>query len=107
MPKRLEVSADLGLFDGEAGKKLAPSTPLGRLGTPGDIALAVVFLAPEACERIGWRLPYCELRIRKCFYNTIFYSSAIRNSSSGIDFFTSSPTNRAGSPARSSGWPAA
>src|SRR5271154_5051389 len=45
-------SAELGLFDGEEGEKLAPSTPLGRLGTPGDIAPAVVSRAPDGASWI-------------------------------------------------------
>ena len=33
--------------DAEAGKLISTSIPLGRLGTPDDIANAVVFLASE------------------------------------------------------------
>jgi NAD(P)-dependent dehydrogenase (short-subunit alcohol dehydrogenase family) len=31
----------------DEGKKVIASTPLGRLGTPGDIARVVVFLASD------------------------------------------------------------
>lgn len=36
-----------GLFDGEGKTKMAPDTPLGRLGLPSDIASAVLFLASD------------------------------------------------------------
>src|SRR5262249_16320941 len=36
-----------GFFEGEAGRKIIDKTPLGRLGTPADIARVVVFLASD------------------------------------------------------------
>src|SRR5262249_49513644 len=42
-----EGTSDLNLFEGEEGKKLIAATPLGRLGTPADIARVVVFLASD------------------------------------------------------------
>jgi 3-oxoacyl-[acyl-carrier protein] reductase len=42
-----EGPVDMGLFEGDAGMRMAANTPLGRLGTPGDIAPAVVFLASD------------------------------------------------------------
>ncbi len=42
-----EGTSDLHLFDGDEGKKVIASTPLGRLGTPSDIARVVVFLASD------------------------------------------------------------
>lgn len=42
-----EGTAALGLFEGEAGKRMSADTPLGRIGTPEDIAPAVVFLASD------------------------------------------------------------
>jgi 3-oxoacyl-[acyl-carrier protein] reductase len=42
-----EGTSDLNLFEGEEGKKVIASTPLGRLGTPADIARVVVFLASD------------------------------------------------------------
>jgi 3-oxoacyl-[acyl-carrier protein] reductase len=42
-----EGTSDLHLFEGDAGKKVIASTPLGRLGTPADIARVVVFLASD------------------------------------------------------------
>jgi 3-oxoacyl-[acyl-carrier protein] reductase len=42
-----EGTADLRLFEGDEGKKVIASTPLGRLGTPTDIAKVVVFLASD------------------------------------------------------------
>jgi 3-oxoacyl-[acyl-carrier protein] reductase len=42
-----EGTADLNLFEGEEGKKLIAATPLGRLGTPADIARVVGFLASD------------------------------------------------------------
>jgi 3-oxoacyl-[acyl-carrier protein] reductase len=42
-----EGTAAMGLFEGEAGKRMAGNTPLGRIGTPEDIAPAVVFLASD------------------------------------------------------------
>jgi 3-oxoacyl-[acyl-carrier protein] reductase len=46
-----EGTSDLHLFEGEEGKKVIASTPLGRLGTPEDIARVVVFLASDDS---GW-----------------------------------------------------
>jgi 3-oxoacyl-[acyl-carrier protein] reductase len=40
-------TSDLRLFEGEKGKKVIASTPLGRLGTPAYIARVVVFLASD------------------------------------------------------------
>jgi len=57
----------IGAFDGEASQNTINATPLGRLGQPEDIALAVLFLASEASrwitgERIsvagGWELKH-------------------------------------------------
>ena len=42
-----EGTSDLGLFEGDEGKKLIAATPLGRLGTPADIARVVAFLASD------------------------------------------------------------
>ena len=42
-----EGTSELHLFEGEEGKKIVASTPLGRLGTPADIARVVVFLASD------------------------------------------------------------
>ena len=42
-----EGTSDLHLFEGDEGKKVIASTPLGRLGTPADIARVVVFLASD------------------------------------------------------------
>jgi 3-oxoacyl-[acyl-carrier protein] reductase len=42
-----EGTAAMGLFEGEAGERMAGNTPLGRIGTPEDIAPAVVFLASD------------------------------------------------------------
>jgi 3-oxoacyl-[acyl-carrier protein] reductase len=42
-----EGTSDLRLFEGDDGKKVIASTPLGRLGTPADIARVVVFLASD------------------------------------------------------------
>ncbi len=42
-----EGTSDLHLFDGDEGKKVMASTPLGRLGTPADIARVAVFLASD------------------------------------------------------------
>ena len=42
-----EGTTDLNLFEGEGGKKAIASTPLGRLGTPDDIARVVGFLASD------------------------------------------------------------
>jgi 3-oxoacyl-[acyl-carrier protein] reductase len=42
-----EGTAALHAFEGDEGKKLIASTPLGRLGTPADIARVVVFLASD------------------------------------------------------------
>jgi 3-oxoacyl-[acyl-carrier protein] reductase len=42
-----EGTSDLPLFEGDEGKKVIASTPLGRLGTPADIARVVVFLASD------------------------------------------------------------
>jgi 3-oxoacyl-[acyl-carrier protein] reductase len=42
-----EGTSDLHLFEGDEGKKVIASTPLGRLGTPEDIARVVVFLASD------------------------------------------------------------
>jgi 3-oxoacyl-[acyl-carrier protein] reductase len=42
-----EGTSELHLFEGEEGKKVIASTPLGRLGTPADIARVVVFLASD------------------------------------------------------------
>jgi 3-oxoacyl-[acyl-carrier protein] reductase len=42
-----EGTSDLHVFEGDEGKKLIASTPLGRLGTPADIARVVVFLASD------------------------------------------------------------
>jgi 3-oxoacyl-[acyl-carrier protein] reductase len=46
-PTETEGTADLGMFKGESGARMAENTPLGRLGTPEDIAPAVVFLASD------------------------------------------------------------
>jgi 3-oxoacyl-[acyl-carrier protein] reductase len=46
-----EGTSDLHLFEGDEGKKVIASTPLGRLGTPADIARVVVFLASDDS---GW-----------------------------------------------------
>ncbi len=40
-----EGASATGIFEGETGRHLASLAPLGRLGTPEDIAPAVVFLA--------------------------------------------------------------
>ena len=42
-----EGTFDVHLFEGDEGKKVIASTPLGRLGTPADIARVVVFLASD------------------------------------------------------------
>jgi 3-oxoacyl-[acyl-carrier protein] reductase len=42
-----EGTAAMGLFEGEAGRRMSANTPLGRIGTPEDIAPAVVFLASD------------------------------------------------------------
>ncbi|HJZ54228.1 MAG TPA: SDR family oxidoreductase [Gemmataceae bacterium] len=42
-----EGTAELNLFEGDEGKKIIASTPLGRLGTPADIARVVGFLASD------------------------------------------------------------
>jgi 3-oxoacyl-[acyl-carrier protein] reductase len=42
-----EGTAELKLFAGDEGKKLIAATPLGRLGTPADIARVVAFLASD------------------------------------------------------------
>jgi 3-oxoacyl-[acyl-carrier protein] reductase len=42
-----EGTSDLNLFEGDEGKKLIAATPLGRLGTPADIAGVVGFLASD------------------------------------------------------------
>jgi 3-oxoacyl-[acyl-carrier protein] reductase len=42
-----EGTSDLHLFEGDEGQKVIASTPLGRLGTPADIARVVVFLASD------------------------------------------------------------
>jgi 3-oxoacyl-[acyl-carrier protein] reductase len=42
-----EGTAAMGLLEGEAGKEMAGNTPLGRIGTPDDIAPAVAFLASD------------------------------------------------------------
>jgi 3-oxoacyl-[acyl-carrier protein] reductase len=42
-----EGTSDLDLFEGDKGKKLIAATPLGRLGTPDDIARVVGFLASD------------------------------------------------------------
>ncbi len=42
-----EGTSDLHLFEGDEGKKVIASTPLGRIGTPADIARVVVFLASD------------------------------------------------------------
>jgi 3-oxoacyl-[acyl-carrier protein] reductase len=42
-----EGTSELQLFEGDEGKKVIASTPLGRLGTPADIARVVVFLASD------------------------------------------------------------
>jgi 3-oxoacyl-[acyl-carrier protein] reductase len=41
------VHAIEGLLDGDAAKEWLSATPLGRIGQPGDIAPAVLFLASE------------------------------------------------------------
>jgi 3-oxoacyl-[acyl-carrier protein] reductase len=42
-----EGTSDLRLFEGDEGKKVIASTPLGRLGTPADVAHVVGFLASD------------------------------------------------------------
>jgi 3-oxoacyl-[acyl-carrier protein] reductase len=42
-----EGTAELHLFEGDEGKKVIASAPLGRLGTPADIARVVVFMASD------------------------------------------------------------
>jgi 3-oxoacyl-[acyl-carrier protein] reductase len=42
-----EGTPDLHLFEGDEGKKVIASAPLGRLGTPADIARVVAFLASD------------------------------------------------------------
>jgi 3-oxoacyl-[acyl-carrier protein] reductase len=42
-----EGTSDLHLFEGDEGKRIIASTPLGRLGTSTDIARVVVFLASD------------------------------------------------------------
>jgi 3-oxoacyl-[acyl-carrier protein] reductase len=42
-----EGTSDLHLFEGDEGKRVIASTPLGRLGTPADIARVVVLLASD------------------------------------------------------------
>jgi len=42
-----EGTSDLNLFEGEQGKSLIAATPLGRLGTPADVARVVGFLASD------------------------------------------------------------
>jgi 3-oxoacyl-[acyl-carrier protein] reductase len=42
-----EGTSELHLFEGDEGQKVIASTPLGRLGTPEDIARVVVFLASD------------------------------------------------------------
>lgn len=42
-----EGTAAMGLFEGEAVERMAANTPLGRLGTPEDIAPAVVVLTSD------------------------------------------------------------
>src|SRR5262249_5834413 len=42
-----EGTSGLRLFEGEEGRKVIAATPLGRLGTPADIARVVVFLASD------------------------------------------------------------
>jgi 3-oxoacyl-[acyl-carrier protein] reductase len=57
----------IGAFDGDAAQAFIAATPLGRIGQPEDIALAVLFLASDASrwitgERIsaagGWELKH-------------------------------------------------
>lgn len=47
-PTDTEGTQALGFLSTEVGKRLIDGTPLGRLGTPADIAPAAVFLASEA-----------------------------------------------------------
>jgi 3-oxoacyl-[acyl-carrier protein] reductase len=47
-PTDTEGSRALGFFETEQGQRFIESTPLGRLGTPSDIAPAAVFLASDA-----------------------------------------------------------
>ncbi len=43
-----EGASSIGIFDEESLKHIAATTPLGRAGTPEDIAPAVVYLASDA-----------------------------------------------------------
>lgn len=47
-PTETEGTQALGVFDSEMGKRLVEGIPLGRVGTPADIAPAAVFLASNA-----------------------------------------------------------
>ena len=51
-PTDTEGTQALGVFDTDMGKRLVEGTPLGRLGTPADIAPAAVFLASDAAAWI-------------------------------------------------------
>jgi 3-oxoacyl-[acyl-carrier protein] reductase len=42
-----EGTSEIALFEGEEGKKIIATVPLGRLGTPADIARVVGFLASD------------------------------------------------------------
>ena len=55
-----------GYLPREAERRIAEGTPLGRVGTPGDVADVVVFLASEQARWVtgqllyvggGWRMP--------------------------------------------------
>jgi 3-oxoacyl-[acyl-carrier protein] reductase len=46
-PGATETEGTSDLFEGDEVKKVIASTPLGRVGTPADIARVVVFLASD------------------------------------------------------------
>jgi len=47
-PTETEGTQALGFLETDVGKRLVEGTPLGRLGTPADIAPAAIFLASDA-----------------------------------------------------------
>jgi len=51
-PTDTEGTQALGVFESDMGKRLVEGTPLGRVGTPADIAPAAVFLASDAAAWI-------------------------------------------------------